>query len=158
MNHNTPTPPTNYIPNLFNCLSQAVTLPLVFLLTSCSIISEYDSYAYQQAVLLKVESLALMQFANDPFTNHQKEIIQLEKALQFNYEYAKGRPNNQISEKQWAILTDKNRNLLGGFLERRKSEHKLNPFFIIESQKIISDAFDTIIGLESGKIAPTEFK
>jgi len=30
--------------------------------------------------------------------------------------------------------------------------------FVAEAQLLVSDAFDTIIGLESGKISPSELK
>lgn len=38
------------------------------------------------------------------------------------YEYAKGRPKNAISARQWEILKGPNRHLLGGFLQRWKLE------------------------------------
>jgi hypothetical protein len=34
----------------------------------------------------------------------------------------------------------------------------LGEMFVTEMQSLVGDAFDTIIGLESGKIDPSEFK
>jgi hypothetical protein len=47
---------------------------------------------------------------------------------------------------------------LGGFLKRWKDEETLSAMFVSEAQILVSDAFDAIIGLESGKIKPSEIK
>jgi hypothetical protein len=80
--------------------------------------------------------------------------IKLEKA----YEYAKGRPKNDIVTKQWEIMKNPNRNLLGGFLVRWKKKGVLSKTFIAEAKKNIALGFDQIIGLESGKIKPKDSK
>jgi hypothetical protein len=128
------------------------------LLTACSSVSVYSPEAYKQAVDLKIESLNLMSNATMPYSDYEEDIAYLETELQKAYEFAKGRPNNEISTKQWEILIDENRNLLGGFLKRWQDEETLSEMFVSEEQKIVSDAFDTIIGLESGKINPSELK
>jgi hypothetical protein len=43
-------------------------------------------------------------------------------------------------------------------LKRWEAEGTLSEMFVTEMQTLVSDAFDTIIGLESGKIDPSEFK
>lgn len=58
----------------------------------------------------------------------------------------------------WKILIDPDQNLLGGFLSRWKREETLSKIFIKQNRKLIADAFDTIIKLESGKIKPSEVK
>ena len=68
------------------------------------------------------------------------------------YEYARGRPKNEESTKQWAIMIDPKRNMLAGFFEKWKSEGKLSKFFIDQAKGQISQGFDQISGLESGKI------
>ena len=92
------------------------------------------------------------------FEDFASDVYSLKIELSKAVEFAKGRPNNEISTKQWEILTDENRNLLGGFLKRWEEEDTLSPMFVDEAKKIISDAFDTIIGLESGKIKPSEIQ
>jgi hypothetical protein len=67
------------------------------------------------------------------------------------YEYAKGRPRNEISTEQWAKMKDPNSNLLGGFLKRWEERGQLNPVFVKEAEAQIAKAFDQIIELESGK-------
>lgn len=112
--------------------------------------------AYQQAVQLKVQSLALLDKASEPYAGHadQAEVLRLE--LNIAYEYAKGRPNNELSIRQWELMIDPERNLMGGLLSRWEQEGTLSPVFVQEFRGVVSDAFDSIIGLESGKIKPEE--
>lgn len=129
------------------------TLALLLLLVStCSNLqSVFSEQAYRQAVSLKVESLELIKHATESFPEYENRAVGLKTELQKAYEYARGRPDNEISSRQWEILIDPKRNLLGGFLARWEQEENLSPVLVSESVKIISDAFDTIIQLESGK-------
>jgi hypothetical protein len=133
---------------------------LVFSLTiwSCSSISVFSPEAYKQAVDLKVESLELMSFATSPYDDNEESVTYLKTELRKAYEFALGRPNNELSTEQWEILINEEGNLLGGFLKRWEAEGTLSEMFVTEMQTLVSDAFDTIIGLESGKIDPSELK
>jgi hypothetical protein len=126
------------------------------LVISCSTISVFSPEAYKQAVDLKVESVDLMSFATMPYNEFSDEAEFLKTELNKAYEYAKGRTNNEISTKQWEILINPDGNLLGGFLKRWEAESTLSQMFVEEMQIMVADAFDTIIGLESGKIDPSE--
>ena len=121
-------------------------------------ISTFSPIAYEQATSLKVDALALMDRATEPFADHRAETESLTVRLAKAYEFARGRPNNDISAQQWRILIDPERNLLGGFLARWRKESKLSPTFVTEAKGLVSDAFDTIIGLESGKIQPDQVR
>ena len=125
---------------------------------SCSNISVFSPEAYKQAVDLKVESLELMSFATLPYADYVENVTYLKTELRKAYEFALGRPNNELSAGQWEILINEEGNLLGGFLKRWEAEDTLSEMFVTEMQSLVSDAFDTIIGLESGKIDPSEFK
>ncbi len=132
-------------------------LIILALLAGCTNLSAvYSEQAYRQAVTLKVESLLLMEKAVEPFSEHDEEVFRLKKRLQIAYQYALGRPNNEITAEMWEILISPERNLLGGFLERWKAKGTLPEVFIEENQKLIADAFNTIIELESGKIKPSK--
>ena len=133
---------------------------LVFSLTiwSCSSISVFSPEAYKQAVELKVESLELMSYATSPYDDNEESVTYLKTELRKAYEFALGRPNNELSTEQWEILINEEGNLLGGFLKRWEAEGTLSEMFVTEMQTLVSDAFDTIIGLESGKIDPSELK
>jgi hypothetical protein len=125
---------------------------------SCSSISVFSPEAYKQAVDLKVESLNLMLFATSEYADYEQDVTALKTELRKAFEFSKGRPDNEISTQQWEILISEEGNLLGGFLKRWETEGTLSEMFVTEIQILVSDAFDTIIGLESGKIDPSEFK
>jgi hypothetical protein len=135
-----------------------LTLAFSLVLWSCTSISVFSPEAYKQAVDLKVESLNLMSDATMPYAESVDEIAYLETELAKAYEFSKGRPDNEISTKQWEILINPDGNLLGGFLKRWEEEETLSQMFVTEMEMLVGDAFDTIIGLESGKINPSEIK
>ncbi len=119
-----------------------------------ALIDKYDKVAYQNATSIKVDALVLMDKATEPYSQNESCVEELKIQVEKAYEYAKGRPKNEIVTKQWAIMKDPNRNLLGGFLERWKDKKTLSKIFITEAKNNISLGFDQIIGLESGKIKP----
>ncbi len=125
---------------------------------ACSYIAPYSHFSYQQATSLKVEALALMDKATEQSASHENEIKEVETRIEKAYEYAKGRPKNKFSTEQWQILKDPNRNLLGGFIKRWRKESTLSTYFIKEAKGLVADAFDTISGLESGKIKKSDVK
>jgi hypothetical protein len=131
---------------------------LLLCFQSCTPIAGFSETAYLQAVRLKVESLNLMGKATEAYSKHSSKVDSLERELKIAYEYAKGRPNNEITTKQWEIMINPDRNLIAGFLRIWKEDLILSPVFVSEAQGVIGDAFDTIIGLESGKINPSEIK
>lgn len=140
-----------------NSICPLIIIPvLVLFIQSCASIGLFSESAYNQAVKLKVKSLALMSKATDGYSNHSGEIDSLKTELKFAFEYAKGRPDNEITAKQWEIMINPDRNLIGGFLRIWKEDLVLSPVFVSEAEGVIGDAYDTIIGLESGKIKPSD--
>ena len=140
-------------------LSAMLSVLLVILASAgmqCASISPFSPTAYQYATSLKVEALMLMDKGTEPYATHQAEVEALTTRVDIAYEYAKGRPNNEVSTRQWEILKDPNRHLLGGFLQRWKDASQLSQPFVTEAKGLVADAFDTIIGLESGKVQPAE--
>lgn len=131
-------------------------LPVIFIFGSCYHLAAFSEREYYQAVGLKVASLELMRKAVDDYSKHSAEADSLRHNLKLAFEYAKGRPDNDIITKQWEIMIDPDRNLIGGFLRIWEEDIKLSPAFINEAQSVIGDAFDTIIGLESGKLKSSD--
>jgi hypothetical protein len=115
-------------------------------------IALFSERAYNQATTLKVEALALMDKATEQFADHADEVQALRLRVDAAYEYARGRPKNELSTRQWEVLRDPERNLLGGFLRRWEQRGSLGAAFVTEAKGLIAEAFDLIIGLESGKI------
>jgi hypothetical protein len=132
-----------------------VTLLVLLAFAACSTISTYDQTAYLQAVNTKVDALALMAKAVEPYTNYRNEVAQFLIELDKAYEYERGRPLNTDTIKQWDILRDPNGDLLGGFLKEWKEDGKLLPVYVERKTAQIGKAFDQIIQLESGKIKST---
>ena len=91
-----------------------------------------------------------------PFAEHRPEVEIFRLNIEKAYEYAKGLPKNEITARQWEILKDPNRKLLGGFLKRWEEKSKLSEVFVREAQIQVAEGFDTIIELESGKRKPEE--
>jgi len=118
---------------------------------SCKTISPYNETAYQQATSIKATALILMEQATKPYPNYREQAQALLLEAHKAYEYAKQRPKNEESTKQWAIMIDPNRKMLAGFLAKWKADTTLGKFFIQEAKDQISDGFDTISGLEIAK-------
>jgi hypothetical protein len=120
---------------------------------SCSpIIAPFSQQAYQYAIELKVDSLKLMDLAEVPFEESEKRVDQHLTDIEKAYEFAKGRPRNEHSTRQWELIMDPDQNLLGGFVKRWKAQGSLSYPFIFESKRIVGEAFDAVIELESGKV------
>lgn len=99
-----------------------------------------------------------MNLATDDYATHEKTVQDLQTKLQKVYAYEKNRPKNEITLKMWDKLLDANGHLLGGFIKRWQTEHKLNAVFVREEKKIIDEAFDQIAGLESHKLKSSDIK
>ncbi|AEB09556.1 hypothetical protein [Desulfobacca acetoxidans] len=133
------------------CFLGLLVIILTVGLGGCATISPYSATAYEQATSLKAEALVLMGKATEPYSQHQTQVEALKLNLEKAYEYAKGRPKNELSIRQWEILKDPERHSLGGFLKRWQQESSLRPAFVQEAKELVADQFDAIIGLESGK-------
>ncbi len=132
---------------------------LLLAATACRpTISEFNARAYEQATSLKVEALALMDKATMPHAEHADAVQHLTTELEKAHEFAKGRPDNEISARQWRILTDPERDLLGGFLADWEEQSSFSAAFVEEKKIQVARAFDTIIELESGKNPPDEVR
>ena len=137
-------------------LRSVVLISASIALSACSLIAHYDQVAYEHATSAKVDTLALMDKATGSYDDHQKEIEALVLELNKAYEYDRGRALNKLTVAQWDILRDPNRNLVGGFLKLWKTKGSLGATFIAEKKQQVSDAFDQIIALESGKSKPAK--
>jgi hypothetical protein len=138
--------------------SQAITIFILFffiapvIFQSCvKYIAAYDPIALNHAVSLKSKSINLVNKATEPYTDHEKEILESMQEIEQAYEYACSLPKNNLTVRQWEVLKDPERNLLGGFFKYWKQNGILTQDFIAEISGEISRAFDTIIKLETLK-------
>ena len=125
---------------------------LVLAGSACTpVISPFSARAYEQAVDLKVDALRTIELAEEPFDRHRSRAEALQVRLAKAAEYAKGRPRNEVSARQWDIMIDPDGHMIGGFLKRWEEQDSLSWAFIREATFQIEAGFDAIIGLESGK-------
>lgn len=123
------------------------------LLSGCSpTVAPFSARAYEMAVDIKVDASRVVTRAEEPFDRHRSRVESLRIRMQKAEEYAKGRPRNEHSSRQWSIMNDPNGFMLGGFLARWEAEDSLSHAFIVEAGSLIEEGFDAIIGLESGKV------
>ena len=114
-------------------------------------IAGYDPIALDKAVSLKSEAINLVKKATEPYADHEQEIRALILKVDQAYEYACSLPKNNLTARQWQVLKDPDRNLLGGFFNYWQQKEKLTQEFIAEISGEISRAFDAIIKLETLK-------
>ena len=125
----------------------------VICVVGCATVAVKDPISLQNAIELKVESLAFLDNAIDPPRAHITEILELRLKLLKALEYEKTRGElNSISIQQWEILIDPKGHLLGGFLQKWESGSVgRSPAFINGVKNTVAQAFDHIIKLESHK-------
>lgn len=135
-----------------------VFLCLTILTSACtpSKAASFDQFTYQKTIEIKIQSESLLQKSHTPYKDHLKEIGTLLNNLSFILEYEKNRPHNEISYAMWKLLSDKDKNLLVGFLNYWKQQQQLSPVFIQEAQNQIQEAFDLLIEYEIKKNKTTK--
>ena len=125
----------------------------IILLMGCATVAKKDPISLQNAIDLKVESLALLDKATDPPDAHASEIQNMQLRIQKALEYEKSRGElNSISTQQWELLADPEGNLLAGFLKKWVADGKGRSAVFIDGVKgLVTKAFDQIIKVESAK-------
>ncbi len=136
-------------------LKNKIALMLVFAFATISCESTrtavFDQYSYQKTTELKVETSKLMDKATTSYSKNKAEIEALFLNIEKLAEYEKNKPDNQITFAMWTILTDQEKNLLGGFFKRWKDKETLTPVFLEESKKQVLEAMDLLIQYEIKK-------
>jgi hypothetical protein len=128
-------------------------LTLFALLVGCSpLISTFDQTSYSQVISTKVDALALMDKSVEDYSLHAKEVDDFKLEFAKAIEYDKHRPNNEITSKQWQILSDPDGHLMGGFLVKWKKDGKESPGLVTLLKVVIDSSFNQIAELEIKKI------
>ena len=124
-----------------------------FLFISCESLktAAFDQHSYQKATEIKVMSSQLMDQAIYPYDDYEKEVTNLLSELDKIVEYEKNKPYNDISLEMWKILSDKERNLLAGFLKRWKEQNQMSEVFVEQAKSQVMEAIDLIINYEANK-------
>ncbi|HJQ85788.1 MAG TPA: hypothetical protein VKA21_16995 [Candidatus Binatia bacterium] len=132
--------------------SRSLVVVAFLVATGCALITGYDPTSYKNATDLKVESLALIDKAGDPASQHTAAIEQVRTRLLQAYEYEKGKKTNNETARQWAIMVAPDRNLMGGFMEKWLREGPQSAAFRSGMKSNVEQGFDTIIDLEEHKV------
>lgn len=111
----------------------------------------FDQYSYQRTTEIKVETSKLMDKATTPYSTNKHEVKVLLLNIEKLVEYEKNKPDNEITFTMWNVLTDEEKNLLGGFFKRWKENETLTPIFLEESKKQVLEALDLLIQYEIKK-------
>jgi len=141
-------------------LKKTVLLLLIALLSSSCAprIAMYSPAVYENAVTLKVETRVLVLQAGESYQKHRAEAKELMFKVEKAYEYARGLPDNELTAKQWEIMKDPEKNLLGGFIKMWQGKDSLEATLVTEKAGQIDKAYDQIIWLESKKINRSDLK
>jgi len=144
-------------------IKPALLVFILFIFSCGPLIATFDQASYQHVTSLKVDALALMDKCKEDYSLHTKEVADFQLDMDKAIEYDKHRPNNGITSKQWEILNDPDGHLLGAFwiLWRRDKvldtiAKKMGTSYFPAKKKQISEAFDQIAELESGKLKPKQ--
>jgi len=129
-----------------------ITLGIITLSSCKPLMSTFDQASYSQVISLKIDALALMDKASDEYSSHISDVNTLRLELDKAVEYDKHRPNNLITNEQWALLSDNDGHLLSGFLVKWKKDGKESPTYITDKKKQINVAIDQIAELEIKKL------
>ena len=98
--------------------TRVITVMFAFLFyLGCNYIAPYNQHAYEQTTSLKVEALSLVAMANEPYSDHEKEIERFKLRMLKAYEYARGIPKNLEAADQWTILINPEGRSMFGFLD-----------------------------------------
>jgi hypothetical protein len=125
---------------------------LLLALASCVSIAPQDPVAIKNATDVRVEAELLIDKAVDQPDQHVQEISFLRLRARQAYEYAKAKNDNALSTKQWSIMIDEKRSLLGGFLLMWENKKQgFSRVFLEGVKKNILGGFDEIVRLEKAK-------
>lgn len=126
-------------------------ITLLFLAACTPLIGPYSPTAYQNATSLKVETLALMDKATEPYEQHKADVDRLYIELDKAYEYDKGLQANKTSADQWKIVTQGENSIVHRFFMDWAKNKTLPDLYITEKKKNVGQGFDEIICLEVSK-------
>ncbi|MEM9919411.1 MAG: hypothetical protein AAF990_15010 [Bacteroidota bacterium] len=127
---------------------------VTLLVSSCTPKIFQDAQSLSNFSNLKNQATSLLSKATGNYSDHASDVEALTKSMndQISYEKSRGEKNNKTVQ-MLQLLMDPASNLLGGVLNRWKSEGKLGQGFVNEATKLVGNNFDKIINLEKAKPA-----
>ena len=124
----------------------------LFLISCGSLMATFDQTSYSQVTSLKVDAIALINKSRESYISHLSDVSALQLELDKAIEYDKHRPKNEVTNEMWALMSNPNGNLLGGFLVKWKKDKQIDSVEVINIDTIVSRNFDRIAELEIKKL------
>lgn len=129
---------------------------LLALASACRVMALYDPIALEHSTALKVEALALLDHASEPYPAHQTVATAVLLKANQALEYEKSRALNVESIKMWQVLVNPQDPVsLANVLRRWQQNGTLNAATATAAKGQLSDYFDYIIRLETVKLRKT---
>ena len=129
-------------------LAQATIL---FLLVGCGTVATFDTVAFQNAVQLKFETLALIDKSGDKFAARQSEVAALTAKYDSAFDAASKNENNQAVAQAWQVIRGAQSGSAGEYFLTWKQRGALRPVIRAEKKAQIGRHFDYLICLETAK-------
>lgn len=98
-----------------------------------------------------MQSGNLIDKSTTSYNDNLQEIGKMLNDLKIITEYEQNRPNNEITTAMWKLMTDKEKNLLVGFLKRWQEKGQLSAVFAQEAKGQITQAFELLMQYELAK-------
>lgn len=124
---------------------------LFMLFSGCAILAPFNQYSFDETARLKVESLALIRKANQPYSTHAKKADSVMAGVNSAYRDGLLRSKNLASMNQWEILLDPEQGSLAGTIQKWKWHGTLPADTIKAARRMIAENFDAISKLENNK-------
>lgn len=111
-----------------------------------------DEYSLEQNDIIRADAINVIKRGASNYSDMSSQIEELKGKVNAltEYEREKGEKNMK-TVKMWETMMDPNQALLGGFLNKWKTEGKLNNTFVREMLGVVDDNFKKIIKLEKKK-------
>lgn len=134
-------------------LKTKLILFTLMVMASCQSIKTalFDHYSYQKTTAIKTEMLLLMDKSDFAYELQKENVAQLLLEIAKLKEYERNKPNNEITYEMWNLLTDTEKNLIGGYFKFWEEKQTLSPEFTQEAKIQITEALDVLIQYEIKK-------
>ena len=129
-------------------LAQAAIL---LLLLGCGAVPQFDTAAFQNAVQLKFETLALIDKSGDKFAAHQSSVAALTAKYDSAFDAASKNESNQAVAQAWQVIRGAQSGSAGEYFQTWKQRGTLRPVIRAEKKAQIGRHFDYVICLETAK-------
>lgn len=137
--------------------SLLIVLSLLMVLSSCLSKKMMDARATERIIEIHAEAILLLDKHTEDFSKYKDRVEALERKCLEAYEYEKVRGKSEEAIKIWEVMMDKEKPLLGAFLDRWENDKtKLTDAFIANCKHDIREGFSILTHLMYRRVKDTE--